>query len=115
MVVGLVIVGNAICLGAEADHGRENPTVFMIVEHIFCALFFIELILHFWVEGPKIYFSDKANWLDFFLVTTSVLDVWIIQQIGVEADLKLLSLFRMLYEVRRTRGLRPRSYMEPIS
>ncbi len=38
----------------------------------------------------------KANWLDFLLVMSAVSDIWVIQQVGVKADLKLLSLLRML-------------------
>lgn len=97
---------NAITLGFEADYGLENPEPFTILENIFCGIFTLELVLHFGVEGFRIYFSDRMNWLDFFLVTFSVLDVWVLKVLEVEADLKLMSVFRMLRLVRLARLLR---------
>lgn len=106
VVIGLVVMTNAITLGFEADYGLENPEPFMVLENVFCAVFTLELILHFGVEGYKVYFSDRMNWLDFFLVSFSVMDVWILQAAKIEADLKLMSVFRMLRLVRLARLLR---------
>ena len=52
----------------------------------------IELLLHFGVEGPGIYFADRRNWLDFFLVSSSIFDVWVIGALGLNLDLKLMAL-----------------------
>ena len=79
-----VIVGNAACLGAEADLGRTHKSTFMALEHVFYSLFVIELLLHFKVEGWRLYFADRGNWLDFTLVALSVIDVWVIQVCNTE-------------------------------
>merc|ERR1719161_2203888 len=106
MSVGVVIVGNAVCLGVECDYGLANADSFLILEHLFCALFFVELLLHFGVEGPQIYFADRSNWLDFALVAMAVVDVWVIKSIGIEADLRIMSLLRLLRLARLARLVR---------
>eukprot|EP00746_Dinoflagellata_sp_MGD_P078230 gnl/MRDRNA2_/MRDRNA2_31300_c0_seq1.p1 gnl/MRDRNA2_/MRDRNA2_31300_c0~~gnl/MRDRNA2_/MRDRNA2_31300_c0_seq1.p1 ORF type:complete len:792 (+),score=129.08 gnl/MRDRNA2_/MRDRNA2_31300_c0_seq1:89-2464(+) len=106
LFIGFFICLNAACLGAEADYGLTYPTVFLVIEHCFTAIFFLELIAHLWVSGPRIYFQDGLNWLDSALVTVSVVDVWIIRPIGVEADLRMMSIFRMLRLIRLARLLR---------
>merc|ERR1719171_2704827 len=89
MVLGAVITFNAIILGLEADYGHSYGDFFGVLEHVFCAVFTLELLLHFAVEGARDYFSDRMNWLDFLLVVCAVVDAWIIRTLGVNADLKL--------------------------
>jgi voltage-gated sodium channel len=104
--VGVVIIFNAVCLGAEADLGRTYPVVFLALEHVFAALFLIELLLHFWVEGIREYFRDKGNWLDFCLVVMTAADIWVIAQVGIDADVKVVSLMRLIRLARLARLLR---------
>merc|ERR550514_158046 len=101
-----MIFGNAVCLGLEADYGKAHPDAFLVLEHLFCDLFFAELLLHFAVEGWRVYFADRANWLDFSLVAMSVADVWVIKALGMQADLKLMSLLRLLRLARLARLVR---------
>merc|ERR550514_2494906 len=106
VVVGLLIVGNALSLGLEADQGKLNPEPFRVAENFFCAGFLLELILHFYFEGIRGYFSDFGNWLDCTLVILSVVDVWILQNIGGETDLRTLSILRLLRLLRLVRIVR---------
>ena len=46
------------------------------------------------------------NWLDFSLVALSVVDVWIIGPIGINADLRMMSMLRMLRLIRLARLFR---------
>lgn len=104
--VGVVILVNALTLGLEADHGRQYADVFMILENCFCSIFSAELLCHLYFEGIRDFYDDRMNWLDTFLVLSAVLDVWVIQPIGVEANLKVISVLRMLRLTRLIRLLR---------
>lgn len=104
--IGVIVMINAVTLGIEADFHDSNPTLFYILENIFTSVFTVEIICHFYVEGPRIYFQDRMNWLDFTLVCFSILDVWILGALNVDADLKIMSIFRMLRLVRLGRLLR---------
>eukprot|EP00746_Dinoflagellata_sp_MGD_P149748 gnl/MRDRNA2_/MRDRNA2_81738_c0_seq2.p1 gnl/MRDRNA2_/MRDRNA2_81738_c0~~gnl/MRDRNA2_/MRDRNA2_81738_c0_seq2.p1 ORF type:complete len:574 (+),score=89.42 gnl/MRDRNA2_/MRDRNA2_81738_c0_seq2:120-1724(+) len=106
MAVGFVIFVNAVTMGVEADFGVSHPMPFLVLEHLFTAIFFLELMCHWCVVGPRGYFADHMNWLDFSLVAVSVIDVWIIGPIGIDADLRMMSLFRMLRLIRLARLLR---------
>merc|ERR1712224_795099 len=83
IAIGVIVICNAIVLGVEADYGKENPDVFHVLEHLFCAIFTVELLIHFCVEGFRDYFSDRMNWLDFILVVLAIADVWVIRAAGV--------------------------------
>lgn len=104
--VGFIVIINAVVLGVEADYGTQAPGVFMALEHCFCALFAFELLVHFKVEGPRDYFSDRMNWLDFVLVAMSIADVWIIAPLKINVDLKVLSIFRILRLTRMVRMIK---------
>jgi len=104
--IGAVVMANAVSMGLEADHGRAHPEEFLAAEHVFTAVFLAELLLHFAVEGYRVYFQDKSNWLDFVLVLMSIADVWVIQQLGVQADLRMMSLLRLLRLSRLARLVR---------
>lgn len=106
MIVGIVVMLNAVCLGVESDYSAIYPYTFIVLENFFTGIFTLELIAHLKVEGPRIYFSDSMNWLDCSLVAMSVVDIWIIQPMGIEADLRTMSLLRMLRLVRLARMLR---------
>lgn len=106
MAVGFFIFLNAVCMGVEVDYGTKYPDVFLIIEHFFTAVFLVELLCHFFVVGPRTYFKDSMNWLDFSLVTVSIIDVWVIAPLGVEADMRMMSLLRMLRLIRLARLLR---------
>eukprot|EP00746_Dinoflagellata_sp_MGD_P009198 gnl/MRDRNA2_/MRDRNA2_118600_c0_seq1.p1 gnl/MRDRNA2_/MRDRNA2_118600_c0~~gnl/MRDRNA2_/MRDRNA2_118600_c0_seq1.p1 ORF type:complete len:780 (+),score=138.07 gnl/MRDRNA2_/MRDRNA2_118600_c0_seq1:78-2417(+) len=104
--VGTFVVINAVSLGVEADYGDTYRLFFNVCEHIFTFIFCTELILHFCVEGPRVYFKDALNWLDAFIVTMSVIDVWVIRPIGIKADLRMMSVLRMMRLIRLARLVR---------
>lgn len=106
LLIGIVILFNAAVLGVEADYGKVYPEAFGVIEHLLTAIFSLELIAHLVVERPRVYFSDTMNWLDCFLVLMSVADVWIIRNVGMKVDLRMMSVLRMLRLVRLARLLR---------
>eukprot|EP00746_Dinoflagellata_sp_MGD_P007846 gnl/MRDRNA2_/MRDRNA2_115608_c0_seq1.p1 gnl/MRDRNA2_/MRDRNA2_115608_c0~~gnl/MRDRNA2_/MRDRNA2_115608_c0_seq1.p1 ORF type:complete len:615 (-),score=99.87 gnl/MRDRNA2_/MRDRNA2_115608_c0_seq1:20-1795(-) len=101
--VALIIVLNAVTLGLEPDLGDDIPVVFHVMEHFFTAIFVTECILRIRFEGRQEYFGDMSNWMDFFLVGLSILDVWIITPMGSDVDLRMLSLLRLLRLLRLAR------------
>lgn len=106
-----VVVLNALIMGAEADYREEAPQLFNILEHVFCTVFVLELLLHIRVEGLRVYGRDRMNKMDAFLVVTSVIDVWILGILGPllglpKINMKLVSLLRLLRFTRLTRLVR---------
>jgi hypothetical protein len=106
MAVGAIIMLNALCIGIEADLGGTYPFFFEVLEIAFAVVFIVELGLRFTVEGFKEYFGDKGNWLDFVLVILTAVDVFVISRIGVDADMRLVSLLRIIRIARLARLLR---------
>lgn len=105
--VGLVVVVNGLIIGFETDYGSEHPEVFNVLENMFCAIFTIEICLHLKVEGPFIYFSERINWIDCFLVLLSIADVWVLSHLsGGGPNMKSLALLRLLRLMRLARLLR---------
>lgn len=102
--VGAIIVLNAISLGLETEFGDSQ--VFVIMEHVFTALFTIELLVRLKVEGFASYFHDRMNSLDFMLVMLSILDVWVLDLLGSQIELRVMSLLRTLRLLRLARLLR---------
>lgn len=80
----IMIVANAIYIGVEADWNdagtlSEAAVGFQVCEHIFCAFFVFELIIHFGAYKRK-RDSLKDRWflLDLFLVALIVLETWVV-------------------------------------
>jgi voltage-gated sodium channel len=106
--VSLAIVANAFVLGFEQDYEKDSKTVFLILNHTFTGIFFIELICRQIAEGPKKYFADSANILDFVLVVLSVFEMWIVPAVGMDTsmDTRSMSVLRILRLLRLVRILR---------
>jgi voltage-gated sodium channel len=111
MAVGLVILTNAVFIAIETDADPENAQVQEFLgyaEIIFCVLFTAELVVRLKMDGLK-YFKDPANWLDFFLVVSSDIDVFIMRNMeggGNAEGMKIMSILRMLRLLRLARLLR---------
>lgn len=112
MVIGLVIVMNAIVIGLETDLGRTN---FVIFEHIFNTCFVIEMLTRVLQIGSE-YFTSPAYLFDLTLVVTGSLDLWILPAVaklnayehhsGVGYQFSVLRLLRMLRLMRVLRVVR---------
>jgi hypothetical protein len=113
----LFVVGNAIWLWYDADANGANLWLdaeiqFKIVENLFCAFFFIELLIRFAaVASPKTS-CLRDGWfvLDLVVVVLTVIDTWLIPSSivllrGGEGDRNVgnLGVFRMLRLLRLAR------------
>merc|ERR1719446_808141 len=72
VLIGGVIVLNAICIGLETDFGSREPGInnrlgWYIIEFIFCLIFFLEVFFRMKVHRVKFFFS-MWNLFDFFIV-----------------------------------------------
>jgi voltage-gated sodium channel len=106
--IGFVIVANAIVIGLETDLGHDR---FTIAEHIFCSIFFLEMMTRIAQLGIE-YFQEPWYLFDFTLVLTASLDLWIIPlflgdskemvgyQFSVMRLLRMLRLLRVLRVIR---------------
>lgn len=103
VVIGLVIIGNAITIGFETEYGAEG---FVAFEHVFNITFFIEMCLRIRLMGKE-YFSEPWNVFDFTLVTIGTLDLWILPLLTIRGGgLHDVTALRMLRMVRLVRVLR---------
>lgn len=75
LVIGLVIMANAIVIGLETHLG--NKLAFLISEHVLQAIFMIEMTLRMRHEGIG-YFRLGWNLFDFMLVLVGTLDLWVL-------------------------------------
>merc|ERR1719253_1936581 len=78
---------NTITMGLEVDLGiyPEARKVFKICENAFCIIFLAEMIVKLYAYKAD-YFRNSWNLLDFGLVFLSILDVWILSQMGGGSD-----------------------------
>jgi len=89
--------------------GGANIT-FQVVEHVFTALFLVELLLRIAVyRGP--YFMVVANWMDIVIVLFSVLELWVLSVIdsdgsGLGVNLTFMRVLRVARLVRMLRVVR---------
>eukprot|EP00746_Dinoflagellata_sp_MGD_P136442 gnl/MRDRNA2_/MRDRNA2_70362_c0_seq1.p1 gnl/MRDRNA2_/MRDRNA2_70362_c0~~gnl/MRDRNA2_/MRDRNA2_70362_c0_seq1.p1 ORF type:complete len:602 (-),score=101.23 gnl/MRDRNA2_/MRDRNA2_70362_c0_seq1:40-1845(-) len=99
-IIGLAIFFNGLMMGIEVDH--ELGTVGTVMNHIFTAVWTIEMVARLWFLGFKIYFLDAWYRLDFVLTCFSIFDVWILPICGVTGGIgvKLISVVRVLRIVR---------------
>lgn len=106
--VSFAIILNAFVLGFEMDWEQEFQTTFLILNHVFTGIFFVEFCCRQICEGPRRYFVDSANLLDFVLVFLAVVELWIIPLVGVgvQMDTRSMSVLRILRLLRLVRVLR---------
>lgn len=114
----VLIVVNAAWIGFDIDwngtKGSNVPDiVFEVGESMFCAVFLLELLVRIFAYRHKeqfFYDPDMRKWnvFDLVLVTSMVMDTWVLTYL-VEVDasnLKMLSTLRLLRLMRMTRILR---------
>eukprot|EP00929_Paragymnodinium_shiwhaense_P113601 TRINITY_DN81884_c0_g1_i1.p1 TRINITY_DN81884_c0_g1~~TRINITY_DN81884_c0_g1_i1.p1 ORF type:complete len:481 (+),score=144.92 TRINITY_DN81884_c0_g1_i1:126-1568(+) len=104
MIIGVVIILNAIVIGFETDYGRGN---FVILEHFFNACFFVEMCMRMYQLRFYDYFTESWNLFDFALVTTGTLDLWVLPALtGSGSAIHGLTSLRLLRMVRMLRLMR---------
>lgn len=75
LIFGGVIVLNAVVLGLETDLGNVH---FKILEHVFNAVFLLEVGLRIASQGGKRYLEERWNWFDATVVGVSTVDLWVL-------------------------------------
>jgi len=113
IIMGGILV-NALQMGLEVQFdGEPAETVWFCLEQFFTAFFLIEMIIKLSpLMGPREYFTNRQNWLDFVVVVVAVVDNWIISLImdgdggfGFISILRLVRLARILKLLRAKREL----------
>lgn len=102
-LVGAAVLANTIAMGIEADY-PEWAAVWATTEYSFTAVFLSEAVLKLLVMKLR-FFGDRWNWLDFSLVSLSVLDI-VALHAGIGLDLQSLSILRIFRLFRLVRVLR---------
>jgi len=107
--IGLVIVANAITIGAEVDNSRGDDLsdrfVFFLLEVIFIGIFTTEMILRMNLLGWN-YFLDAWNVMDYFLVVVGFVVISVSLIYAEQADIKVLTAFRIVRMLRVVRNVR---------
>mmetsp|Transcript_56519 Transcript_56519/g.103776 ORF Transcript_56519/g.103776 Transcript_56519/m.103776 type:complete len:539 (-) Transcript_56519:31-1647(-) len=110
--LSLLIIANCFFIGWQAEQFDPDDTTEMIItifEQFFTFGFFVELVLRIFCYNWTFFF-DSENWLDIFLVLTSVLTTWILGPAQVKADfMRKLTLLRVLRLTRLARQVKHRS------
>mmetsp|Transcript_63340 Transcript_63340/g.137845 ORF Transcript_63340/g.137845 Transcript_63340/m.137845 type:complete len:683 (+) Transcript_63340:3-2051(+) len=109
-VIGLIIVLNAALIGVEQNFTLEQNTsglhVTWVLEHIFLAIFVVELGLRFFAYGIN---ALQDSWVrcDTLIVTAGVLTTWILEPLSVDMDgLGIMMAVRMVRLLRIVRTFR---------
>mmetsp|Transcript_56394 Transcript_56394/g.104339 ORF Transcript_56394/g.104339 Transcript_56394/m.104339 type:complete len:587 (+) Transcript_56394:167-1927(+) len=114
--VNSAIILNGVQLGLEVqvrNQADSVKTAYEVAEHVFTAVFFLEMVVKLAELRPKLYFADTWNWVDCLVVCVSVLDNWILALAGstaltnatVISNLRLIRLARILKVLRLKREL----------
>lgn len=110
----VMVIANSIWLSVDADLNEETvitdaDPIFQIVGQVFCAFFFLELLIRFCAFAQKRWaFRDGVFLFDFVLVIFLVLETWVVPlllaifqlQIG---SVSIISTFRVLRLLRALR------------
>lgn len=109
MLFGSVILVNAICIAIETDLNDQEDSstrkLLDILEIVFLAIFFIELVIRFFSAESLIYFlKEPWNIADLSLVVIGVFDMistsLSLRQITMFRLFRLLKLYRLLRVIR---------------
>lgn len=107
LMVGGIVMLNAILVGLETDLGESRFTPF---EHIFCLFFLLEMLMRMKQSGLWAYWSEVSNVFDTLLVCAGAADLYInplIMQGGHSGiSVSLLRVMRLLRMLRILRILR---------
>jgi len=107
LAVCMVVVANALAIIVETQwHGYKAAVAlglseenqwhgaslwFDVLEHLFAAVFIVELVTRIWMQKLK-YFGDTANLFDLFLVLFSVMELYILTPLGEASGMNFMML-----------------------
>jgi len=109
IVLGFILLVNCLLIGVSvsADPEGSSAKTFELLEHIFTAIFTIELILRFISDG-WIWIMEMMNFLDFILIVgTGILPMWILLPLGIKSGaMRMMQVLRALRLVKLVRMVR---------
>lgn len=110
LVLGGVLVVNGALIGIQAsrDENDEEIPAFDILEHLFTAIFTIELILRLMSDGFLPWICQAMNFADFLLiVVTGIVPMWVMKPLGIESNImRALQVLRVLRLIKLVRMVR---------
>eukprot|EP00746_Dinoflagellata_sp_MGD_P020582 gnl/MRDRNA2_/MRDRNA2_147969_c1_seq1.p1 gnl/MRDRNA2_/MRDRNA2_147969_c1~~gnl/MRDRNA2_/MRDRNA2_147969_c1_seq1.p1 ORF type:complete len:489 (+),score=80.21 gnl/MRDRNA2_/MRDRNA2_147969_c1_seq1:173-1468(+) len=100
---------NAIGVDADGGHWPNAKESFNALEHVFAIIFLLELMLRLKVRGCT-YFKQAINWIDFVVVSTSLLELFVFERVGADFPnltfMRLLRIFKIIRVLRIVRVLK---------
>lgn len=109
----VAIVANFMCNVAEAQLNPITPDsemerVFTIIDLVFIYLFLAELVINMVARWFWAFWSDRANWMDFFVVAVSLVGLFVSSGAGGGAFtvLRIMRVFRVVRVFKRLASVR---------
>ena len=96
--INLCIILNTVCLALDSyPENKKLQSILDIINIVFFAIFFIEMIIKVIGMGPKLYIKDQFNVFDCIIVMLSIIDVIVSYSIpsdGTDSGKGPISAFR---------------------
>lgn len=104
MLIAILILLNGILMGVEVDN--DVGVTGLVLNVIFTVIWTLEVISKVYSYGPRGYFFNAWNQLDFLVAMSSIVDTSIAFSVGSESGIKSLSLARAARAIRVVRIIR---------
>jgi voltage-gated sodium channel len=118
-IMGIVILMNAACMGISIDwelQGKDR-TILSALEHVFLAVFIIELLLNVVAHGPE---CLRGGWhfFDFVVIVGGVMSLWVLEPTMPGSNItkcaQQILILRMMRLLKLARAVRFLSSFRPL-
>ena len=107
---GVIVFANAVSMGIQTDCRCENDVVWQVLDNVFLVAFIMELILRAIISGLRLFGTMlvRDHWLqlDVMVVSLTIVDTWVLGDLGSGGVFALARLYRLLKLVKMVRLLR---------
>ena len=107
---GIIVFANAVSMGIQTDCRCADAVVWQVLDNIFLVAFIIEFLIRALISGLREFCSMLAqdHWmqLDAMVISLSVVDTWVLGDLGSRGVFALARLYRLLKLVKMVRLLR---------
>ncbi|CAJ1370260.1 unnamed protein product [Effrenium voratum] len=107
---GLVVFANAVSMGVQTDCQCGGDLVWQVLDNSFLIAFIVEILLRAAISGCRqfgvLLLTDSWLQFDVVVVSTSVVDTWVLGGMGSGGVYSLARLYRLLKLVKMVRLLR---------
>ena len=107
---GIIVFANAVSMGIQTDCGCESDVIWQILDNVFLVAFMTELILRALITGLRPFgvqlLHDRWLQLDVMVISSSIVDTWVLGELGSGGVFALARLYRLLKLVKMVRLLR---------